>query len=154
VTLAGGAVRRLSEVKTGDEIVTVDPATRQAMTVTVKELTVHEAKNYAITKVLLLSVTKNRPTADSGPDGRDILLHSKWLEATPNHPMVTLDGRKKAGELIEGDKLECRDEQTGLFNTYTVWYISEAPGGVQRVYNIVAGGGTTLVMNGVVVSQK
>lgn len=154
VTLAGGAVRRLSEVKAGDEIVTVDPATRQAMTVAVKELTVHEAKNYAITKVLLLSVTKNRPTADSGPDGRDILLHSKWLEATPNHPMVTIDGRKKAGELIEGDKLECRDEQTGLFNTYTVWYISEAPGGVQRVYNIVAGGGTTLVMNGVVVSQK
>jgi hypothetical protein len=132
----------------------VDPATRQAVAVTVKQLTVHEAKNYAITKVLLLSVTQNRLAGDAGPDERDVLLHSKWLEATPNHPMVTLEGRKKAGELKEGDKLECRDEQTGSVITYTVWYRSEAPGGVQRVYNIVAEGGTTLVINGVVVSQK
>ena len=166
VTMADGSSRSLSAVKAGDEIVTVDPATRAARKVMVKELTVHEAKNYAITRVLLLSATENTPgdeeiagegIAGGGvavADGRDILLRSRWLEATPNHPMVTIAGGKAAGELKEGDGLVCRDEKTGAYLTYTVWYKTEAAGGLQRVYNIVAGGGTTFVMNGVVVSQK
>jgi hypothetical protein len=149
VTLADGTARSLSEVKAGDEIVTVDPATHQARTVAVRELTVHEVKNYAITKVLLLAATENGRAGD-----REISLHSKWLEATPNHPMVTLRGNRKAGELKEGDELVCRDEKTGAYGTYIVWYKTEAAGGLQRVYNIVAGGGTTLVVNGVMVSQK
>ena len=147
VTMADGSVRDLREVKTGDRVVTVDPATRTAATVTVKALTVHEAKNYAITRLLLLEATR-------GTGDRDIFLHSKWLESTPNHPMVTLQGEKKAGDLKEGDALVCRDGQAGAYRTYIVWYKTEAAGGMQKVYNIVASGGSTLVMNGVVVSQK
>ena len=145
VAMADGSVRNLSEVKAGDEIVTIDPATHASGKVKVKELTVHEAKNYAITKVLLLSAVVNN---------REVLLHSRWLEATPNHPMVTLAGNCKAGELKDGDQLVCLDEKTGAYATYTVWYKTESAGGQQHVYNIVAGGGTTMVMNGVVVSQK
>jgi hypothetical protein len=89
-----------------------------------------------------------------GVGDREVLLHSKWLEATPNHPMVTREGNKKAGELTEGDGLVCRDDHTGEYRNYTVWYKTETAGGMQHVYNIVAGGGTTFVMNGVMVSQK
>jgi hypothetical protein len=148
VTMADGSARDLSGVKAGDEIVTVDPATLATARVRVKELTVHEVKNYAITRVLLLAAETR------GSGDREVQLHSKWLEATPNHPMVTRDGNKKAGELTKGDGLVCRDDHTGAYRNYTVWYKTETAGGMQRVYNIVAGGGTTFVMNGVMVSQK
>jgi hypothetical protein len=149
VTMADGMTRDLSEVKAGDEIVTVDPVTLATSRVKVKELTVHAVKNYAITKILLLSAV------ESGRSGsREITLHSRWLEATPNHPMATPQGDRKAGELQEGDGLVCRDGQGGEYRTYHVWYKTEAAGGAQRVYNIVAAGGTTLVMNGVMVLQK
>lgn len=148
VTMADGAVRSLSGIKAGDEIVTVDPATRMISRVTVKELTVHEVKNYAITRMLLLAAD----TRDA--EGREVTLRCKWLEATPNHPMVTETGNKKAGGLKEGDRLLCQDGQTGQYSNYTIWYKTELAGGLQRVYNIVAGGGTTFVMNGVMVSQK
>lgn len=148
VTMGDGSVRDLSGVKAGDEIVTVDPATRAATRVKVKELTVHAVKNYAITRVLLLAAEVH------GATGREVLLHSKWLEATPNHPMVTRTGNKKAGDLAEGDGLVCRDGQAGEYRNYTVWYKTEGAGGLQHVYNIIAGGGTTFVMNGVMVSQK
>jgi hypothetical protein len=148
VAMADGSVRDLSGVKPGDEIVTVDPATLAAARVRVKALTVHDVKNYAITRILLLAAE------NAGGGDREILLHTKWLEATPNHPMVTRAGNKKAGELVEGDALVCQDDHADSYRSYTVWYKTEKAGGLQRVYNIVAGGGTTFVMNGVIVSQK
>ncbi len=141
VTMADGSRKLLSAVKAGDEVVTVDPATHQAKPVVVKGLTVHVAKNYAITRLLLLSVVER--------GDRDVLLSSRLLEATPNHPMA---GGKTAGELVVGDKVLCAGG--GGYRTFTVWDKTEAAGGVQRVYNIVAGGGDTFLMNGVMVMQK
>ncbi len=145
VTMADGTHKQLSEVKPGDAVVTVDPATHQSTSVVVKELTVHAAKNYAITRVVLLSAM--------GQD-RDVTLSTRTLEATPNHPMATVSGEKKAGELVEGDKVLCRDAETGRYQEFTVWQKEESAGGVQPVYNIVAGGGSTFIMNGVMVRQK
>jgi hypothetical protein len=173
VSLADGTMKPLSQIKPGDEILTVDPHTLAASRVRVRELKAHAVRNYAITKLLLLSVEDRNTDAGAGsgtsldaPGGHNILLHAKWIQATPNHPMPTPTGAIKAGELQEGDQLYCRDEpgdinprgydrvnQSG-YSTYTVWYKTEIAGGMQRVYNIVAGGGTTLVLNGVVVSQK
>jgi len=146
VTMAGGVRKQLSEVKAGDRVVTVDPATHQSTTVTVKELTVHVAKNYAVTRVMLLSATES--------SDKVVTLVSKVLQATPNHPMVTAEGDRKAGELKEGDKVLCLDEKTGRYQEFTVWDKTESAGGVQPVYNIVAGGGSTFIMNGVMVLQK
>ena len=151
VTMAGGARKPLSEVKAGDRVVTVDPATHLSTTVTVKELTVHAAKNYAVTRVMLLSATE-RPTRSGS--GRDVVLVTRVLQATPNHPMVTAEGDRKVGELKEGDKVLCLDEKTGGYQEFTVWDKTESAGGVQPVYNIVAGGGSTFIMNGVMVLQK
>jgi hypothetical protein len=149
VTMAGGATKMLSAVKAGDKVVTVDPATHRSTTVTVKELTVHAAKNYAVTRVMLLSATESPVHS-----GREVTLVTRILQATPNHPMVTADGDRKMGELKEGDKVLCLDEKTGRYQEFTVWDKTESAGGVQPVYNIVAGGGSTFIMNGVMVLQK
>ena len=146
VTMAGGGRKLLSEVKAGDAVVTVDPATHRARAVTVKALTVHAAKNYALTRVMLLSATES--------SDKVVTLVSKVLQATPNHPMVTADGDRKMGELKEGDQVLCLDEKTGGYQEFTVWDKTESAAGVQPVYNIVAGGGSTFIMNGVMVLQK
>jgi hypothetical protein len=146
VTMAGGGRKLLREVRVGDIVVTVDPATHAVTPVKVKELTVHDAKNYAITRLVLLAAV------DRGD--REVELSSRVLEATPNHPMLTASGEKKAGELKEGDKVLCLDTQSGRYNEFLVWDKTETAGGVQRVYNIVAGSGSTFIMNGVMVMQK
>jgi hypothetical protein len=149
VTMADGRDKAVSEVRPGDEVVTVDPVTQVRHAIRVKELTVHAAKNYAITRLTLVSAVRA-----GDPSDRDVLLSSRVLEATPNHPMMTTAGGKKAGELKEGDKVLCLDERTGRYVEYMVWEKSESAGGMQPVYNIVAGSGSTFIMNGVMVMQK
>jgi hypothetical protein len=146
VSMGDGSSRLLRDVRAGDEVVTVDPVTQARRVVVVKELTVHEVKNYAITRLMLVSAVVRGE--------REVLLLSRMLEATPNHPMVTAAGEKKAGDVVAGDKVWCLDERTGKYLEYVVWDKSESPGGMQPVYNIVAGSGSTLIMNGVMVMQK
>jgi len=76
------------------------------------------------------------------------------LEAARNNPMMTQAGEKKAGEVVVGDRVVCLDAGTGRYVRYVVWDKNEAAGGMQPVYNIVAGGGSTFIMNGVMVMQK
>jgi hypothetical protein len=146
VAMAGGVKKPLAEVKAGDLVVTVDPATHREKTVVVKALTVHEAKNYALTRLVLLAARQT--------GGREIVLSTRVLQATPNHPMATMSGEKKAGELTEGDRVLCLDRKTGRYDEFVVWDKTEAAGGMQPVYNIVADEGSTLIMNGVMVKQK
>ncbi|QHS56974.1 hypothetical protein GWR56_16015 [Mucilaginibacter sp. 14171R-50] len=145
VTMANGGKKFLKDVKSGDHVITVDPATKVASAATVKELTAHVAKNYALTKLVLVSAQTN---------GQDIRLSSKVLQATPNHPMLTAQGNQKIGEITIGQDVLCLDEKTGKYQAYTVLLKTEKAGGTQKVYNIVADGGSTVVMNGVMVLQK
>jgi hypothetical protein len=149
VTMANGDKKMLKAVKNGDEVISVDPATKKNMVVKVKELTTHEAKNYAITQLVLVSAqTKNTKV------GKEVKLNSKVLQATPNHPMLTKQGNIKIGEVAAGQEVLCLNEQTGKYEAFTVLQKTEQAGGVQKVYNIVADGGSTLLMNGVMVMQK
>jgi hypothetical protein len=150
VTLADGRPKRISEIRSGDEILSVDPRTHAATKVKVTGLSVHEAKNYAITRLLLVSAEERSTGRDRA---REILLHARELEATPNHPLPTMAGTKKAGEVREGDELLCRDDR-GAMHPYRVWFKTESPGGIRPVYNIVAGDGGSMLIDGVVVSQK
>ncbi|GGH08313.1 Hint domain-containing protein [Mucilaginibacter phyllosphaerae] len=145
VTMANGAKKLLKDVKSGDEVITVDPATKVSSAVKVKELTTHDAKNYALTKLVLVSAQVN---------GNNILLNSKVLQATPNHPMLTKQGNQKIGDIALGQDVLCLNEQTGQYESFTVLLRSEHAGGTQKVYNIVADGGSTVIMNGVMVMQK
>jgi len=149
VTMGDGTSKQLSAVRPGEEVVTVDPVTQVRRAVVVKELTVHAVKNYAITRLTLVSaVVRGGFGGQSGLE-REVMLSSRILEATPNHPMV---GGKTAGELKVGDKVWCADGMG--YRAFTVWDKTEGAGGMQRVYNVVATEGSTLIMNGVMVRQK
>ncbi|QKJ29995.1 hypothetical protein HQ865_09575 [Mucilaginibacter mali] len=149
VTMANGSKKLLNNIKPGDEVISIDPTTKAASVVKVKELTTHDAKNYALTRLVLVSVI----TKDT-KEGQLVNLNSKVLQATPNHPMMTKDGNIKIGQIAEGQEVLCLNEQTGKYEAFTVLQKSEKGGGVQKVYNIVADGGSTLLMNGVMVMQK
>jgi hypothetical protein len=149
VTMASGATKALKDIRPGDQIVTIDPVSHRANTVQVKELVAHEAENYAITSLLVVT-TQEQATAA----GMEVHLSSRVLQATPNHPMMTATGKKPVGEIKEGEQIICQDESTGTYETFTVFNKTEAAGGVQPVYNIVADGGSTFIMNGVMVLQK
>lgn len=149
ITMAGGQKKSLSEIQPGDEIVTVNPVTHQPATVRVKQLIAHEAKNYAITHLILIAdktqITKR---------GYEVQLNVKEMEATPNHPMLTGTGVKKMGAVNEGEAVQCLNDATGKYETYTVFNKEEKANGVQKVYNIDAAGGKTFIVNGVLVMQK
>jgi hypothetical protein len=149
VTMANGAKKALKDVKSGDEVITVDPATNKPSAIKVKELTVHVAKNYALTQLVLVSA-KESNTATS----INVEMAVKVLSATPNHPMLTAQGNCKIGDITLGQQVLCLNDKTGKYETYTVLQKTEHGGGVQNVYNIVADSGSTLLLNGVMVMQK
>ncbi|HEY0244781.1 MAG TPA: Hint domain-containing protein [Mucilaginibacter sp.] len=148
VTMSNGAKKLLKDVKSGDEVITVNPVTHLSAATKVKELTTHEAKNYALTQLVLVAA-KQINTAN----GINVALNTKVLKATPNHPMMTKDGSFKMGDITIGQQILCLNDK-GKYETFTVLQKSEQGGGVQKVYNIVADGGSTVLMNGVMVMQK
>ncbi len=149
VAMADGTVKKLSEIKPGDHVVTVDPVTKKATNVTVRKLVQHEAKNYAITKLLVVASSEKQTAG-----GYEVKLSSQILSATPNHPMATAKGVKKMGEVLPGDEVVCLDPRSNTYKTYTVYNKTELAGGVQKVYNMVVNAGSTYIMNGVMVMQK
>jgi hypothetical protein len=149
VAMANGATRALKDIRPGDRVITVDPVTRQANTVTVKQLVAHQAENYAITSLLVIAAEEQQTA-----EGAEVRLTCKVLQATPNHPMMTSSGQKPIGEINTGEQIICRDERTHAYQTFTVFNKTEAAGGVQKVYNMVVDGGSTFMMNGVMVLQK
>lgn len=149
VTMADGSKKLLTDVQPGEEILSVDPVTHQSINVKVKELVAHEAKNYAITHLILIHSTITETARE-----HRIILNVQELEATPNHPMMTESGAKHIGAIQEGEKVLCLNEKSGQYRLYTVWDKTEKAGGIQKVYNIEAASGKTFVINGVMVMQK
>ena len=149
VTMADGSQKQLSTIKAGDRVITVDAATQKAVPVQVTRLVEHEAKNYAITRLLLVSSQETATAA-----GTQVRLQSKVLQATPNHPMMVGNSKKSIGEVAIGDRITCADEKTHTYQTYTVFNKTESAGGTQKVYNMEVSGGSTFIMNDVMVMQK
>ncbi len=54
VAMANGDKKLLSEIKPGDQVISIDPVTYKPAILHVKKLTVHETKNYAITHLTLI----------------------------------------------------------------------------------------------------
>lgn len=149
VAMANGEKKLLSNVEPGDKIISIDPVSHMPAVVKVRMLQVHEAKNYAITRLTLLHATKRLTLA-----GYDVQLFSRQLEATPNHPVTTNTGVKNIGAVNEGEEVICRNMKTGNYEAFTVWEKTEITKGVQKVYNIDADAGSTFIINGVMVMQK
>ncbi|WP_168194061.1 Hint domain-containing protein [Pontibacter sp. SGAir0037] len=149
VAMANGSRKLLRDILPGDEVVTVNPETKLETVTKVRELVAHEAKNYAITQLVVIAAEEK-----AGKKETTIHLKDKVLEATPNHPMKTRAGDKKIGEIAEGEEILCFNKETNSYEPYTVLRKKEFAGGVQKVYNMVADQGTTFLMNDVVVKQK
>jgi hypothetical protein len=149
VSMADGSKKELKSIVPGDRVITVDPATKKASVVHVKELQAHDESNYAITKLLLMSSVEKRTST-----GTEILLKAKVLETTPNHPLLAGEIRKEARAVAIGDQIICQDKPNGRLETFTVFNKTEAAAGKQKVYNMVVSGGTTFIMNDVMVMQK
>ncbi|SHH75855.1 intein N-terminal splicing region [Chryseolinea serpens] len=149
VTLANGTRKTLASLKRGDEVLTVNPLTKTTAIIKVNTLVEHEAKNYAITQLVLQRADKHIT-----PNGSEIILSTRTLEATPNHPVQTHTGTTKMGDVKENDTVLCLNKASGDYEPFTVISKKEYAGGVQKVYNIVAGDGTPFLMNDVMVLQK
>lgn len=149
VTMADGTKKYMQQIKKGDKVLTIDPLTKIEKAVTVKTLAEHETQNYAITRVLLVAAT----AVESGKE-INVQLSARIIEATPNHPVQTNFSKKKIGEINTGDEMTCFDEISNSFKTYTVYYKAEVAEKNQKVYNIVAEDGETIVVNNVMVLQK
>lgn len=146
VMLSNGTQKELRYIRPGDEIVSPDAANHS---IRVKELVKHSADNYAITHLLAIHATE-------GEEGtvHTVHLSGKMLQATPNHPMQTVNGKQPIGTITTGDQVLCMDEHTKTLLTYTVVNKTESAGGKQPVYNIVAEGGEAFMMNDIMVLQK
>ena len=141
VSMAGGLKKYIQDIQPGDRVMTVDPVTREATVVTVKNLVVHEEKNYAVTRLKLIAAADHQ----SG---------SRIVEVTPNHPMQTSTGTREAASLRAGDLLYCYDSPAAGYVLYKLIEKTEYAAGKQKVYNIETEKGTTLVVNNVMVLQK
>jgi hypothetical protein len=149
VAMENGSKKLLRDIQPGDRVVTINPKTRKVSVTQVQELVAHEAHNYAITQLVVVSAHEQ-----ASPQATTVRLSNQILEATPNHPMMTRDGQKKMGEIKEGEEVICLNKTTQTYEPYTVLQKKEYAGGVQKVYNMVAAEGTTFLMNGVMVMQK
>jgi hypothetical protein len=146
VLLGNGSIKYLKDIRTGDEVVAINPSSKKTFVVKVKSLTIHEASNYALTRLILLS--EDHVSED------EIVVSSKYLEATPNHPMLTENGSKKISQIEEGEFILCYDRDDHQMKRYFVFSKTEYAPGKQNVYNIEASEGETLIMNDVMVLQK
>jgi len=149
VSMWDGSKKTLSKIEKGDRIITVDQATHLPTTTRVTALVAHEEKDYAITHLVLVAAGEKHTKT-----GTAVRLSVKELNATPNHPVVTEKGETKIGAVKEGDEILCLNKQTGVYEKYIVWSKTEQAGGVQKVYNIETSGGSTFIMNEVMVLQK
>ena len=143
VNMEDGSKKMLNALKAGDKIITVENGSSKI--IQISKLIEHEAKNYAVTELTLVSVKALREN--------EFILSGKLLRATPNHPMATGSGNKEIGKIIEGESLLCYNEITGAYESYTVMNKTEFAGGIQKVYNIEADG-NSFMMNDVMVLQK
>jgi hypothetical protein len=149
VELADGTTKLLKDMVAGDRIKSYDPVSQKESVVTVQSLTVHEPKNYAVTELELMS-TEVVETINK----HEVIIHSRQLKATPNHPVKTSTGVTTIGNVKEGDRIVCYNEKKKTYQQFTVWNKREFTEGVQSVYNIVADGGESFIMNSVIVLQK
>jgi hypothetical protein len=149
VALADGNHKQLRDIRPGDQVMTVDPVTRQPAAIEVQELLAHAPQNYALTRLEVVSVREQVSATATQAH-----LTSQVLEATPNHPLQTQAGQKPAGEVEVGEQILCFNSTTQSYEPYTVLRKHEYAGGEQPVYNLVAGSGSPFLLNGVMVLQK
>lgn len=147
VEMADGVRKKVSDMRRGDAVFVVDPETGMRKKSFIGKVVVHEAKNYAITKLLMLKATQ-------GKTSHEWTISIRELEATPNHPMVTRTGQIKVGDIVPGAQLLCKDKASRKYVYYTVWDKEEYAKGIEPVYSLELSTPDLMIINGVTVRQK
>jgi hypothetical protein len=161
VELVDGTRKRVEDVRKGDAVVVLDAQTGAKKNGVIGNVVKHVAKNYAITKLLLLKVTAAdgargvvRGIAPGASGSREWTFNLLELEATPNHPMEMREGQEKMGDIVPGQEILCKDKGGKGYSYYTVWDKEETAKGVQPVYSLELVSKDLMIVNEVVVRQK
>lgn len=137
VTLSNGLEKRMDAVQVGDQIGGFGPQN-------ITKVIVHEGQ-FAISQVVVRPV--NQVVAS-------VAKSNAWisLEATANHPILTISGRKAVGSLTKGDYVLVADASNG-YQLAEVIAVNANVRQTNRVYSISTQQGLSVV-NGVVTLDK
>jgi hypothetical protein len=127
INLADGNEKPIAEVKIGDSVTGIVPGK-------VVRVDVHEG-TFQLNRILV------RPNGQAW-----VSTHLKGgliaLEATQNHPVLTLMGKRTVGQLKKGDWLFVRDAVSGRYLTAEIAKIEINARTVSQVFSLKTEGGT------------
>jgi hypothetical protein len=146
ITLADGTQKSIELVKAGDLVMSYNAQHRQQTPTEVTELQSHEGKGYAISNLVLIPIEEITASVAS-------TLSVMELEATPNHPVLTSQGRKPMQQVQAGDVLYFFDAATNSFREMRVQQNIAGYRKTENVYNLVTDRQNYLA-NGAVVLDK
>jgi hypothetical protein len=149
VTLLDGSQVAIETLKAGDRIAAYNQKTGQLETTIIKNVEVHESKDYAVTSVMAV----RREVVTVSVNNNTNVMGALRLEATSNHPVLTKSGRKQLGELVPGDVIYCYDSTQETFAEFEVRVIAKDFRTVSQVYNLVTDKQNFLVNHAVVLDK-
>lgn len=146
VTMAEGSNKLISEVKVGDQVLTL--VGKDLVSVKVEGIETHQKKNILLSEAILYPLQRV-----SASIGSEMLTNTPTsLIATPNHPIMTSEGKKSIENMTIGDIVTVFDAQTQEAVDYKV-YLVKPTNSVEKVYNLQVEGESYLV-NNVLVLEK
>lgn len=149
ISLENGDKKLVDNIEIGDRIAVLNPVTNSMSISPVTKLTEHESKYYAITSITLIKVYKSDYSNKT-----EISLQTKNIRVTPNHPMETESGNKRADEIRRGDTLFSWNKSTFSIDKYEVYDIVELSQEKQPVYSIETNSNSSILLNDIAVRQK
>ncbi|MBC7920077.1 MAG: hypothetical protein H7Z75_03215 [Ferruginibacter sp.] len=129
ITRDDGSQTAIEQLRAGDRVSAHHP-TRRTTYNEVEEVQQHDGKGYPLSRLLLIPA--GELTASTAP----AILTVLTLEATPNHPVLTTQGRREVGQLRPGDVLYYHDGTSGGFREMKVRENQSGWRTVQRVYSL------------------
>lgn len=149
ITMADGTQKIISEIKSGDLVLCYDNFTLQTVVSEVSELIIHNDKKYNISRV-----TINNQRFFLASSDNSFVNTNFTIEATENHPIVTTEGIKTIGELIEGDRLLYYDNNSNAFFNLPVIKTEKNIKQIDTVYNVRLTNNINYIANNLVVLMK
>jgi hypothetical protein len=146
VTMSDFTTRKISEIGNGDEILSYDFSSKEYISSTVTDLEVHEG-NYDL---ITIEVLPGHATFASASIWS--FATNKIIEVTPNHPLLTSEGKIAAGLVKQGDEVYTWNELDKKFELQKVVSVRENNSS-DRVYNLRTTE-ANYVVDGVVVMMK
>ncbi len=146
VTLYDGSQKNIADVQPGDRVVTYKNGKK--LLTGVEEVSVHQKHSIDLARVILIS--EETVTASTSNTTQSEV---RELLATPNHPVLTAEGKKSIAQLKEGDVMYYYNAMTQSFEKYSVQLIYQHYKTTTKVYNLGTSEDSYLV-DGLVVMEK